>query len=122
VLSSGTPLTVTNQAWGVTATYVLTGESTSERGVKPSRPFDPAAGTWGAVQVAARYAELTLDGRLFDSEIVSATASRKTQQMTFDTNWYLNNYVKFYGTFEHLDFSGTRVAENLIIFRAQLAF
>ena len=42
--------------------------------------------------------------------------------MTFDTNWYLNNYVKFYGTFEHLDFSGTRVAENLIIFRAQLAF
>ena len=122
VLSSGTPLTVTNQAWGVTASYVLTGESTSERGVRPSRPFDPAAGTWGAVQVAARYAELTLDGLLFDSGIVSTTASRKTQQMTFDTNWYLNNYVKFYGTFEHLDFSGTRVAENLIIFRAQLAF
>ncbi len=122
VLSSGTPLTVTNQAWGVTATYVLTGESTSERGVKPSRPFDPAAGTWGAVQVAARYAELTLDGLLFDSGIGSTTASRTTQQMTFDTNWYLNNYVKFYGTFEHLDFSGTRVAENLIIFRAQLAF
>ena len=47
VLSSGTPLTVTNQAWGVTATYVLTGESTSERGVKPRRPFDPAAGTCG---------------------------------------------------------------------------
>jgi len=122
VLSSGTPLTVTNQAWGVTATFVLTGESTSERGVRPTRPFDPAAGTWGAVQIAARYAELTLDGRLFDSGIASATASRKTQQMTFDTNWYLNNYVKFYGTFERFDFSGTRDSENLILFRAQLAF
>ena len=122
LLSSGTPLTVTNQAWGVTATYVLTGESTSERGVRPKRPFDPAAGTWGAVQIAARYAELTLDRRLFDSGIASATASRKTQQMTFDTNWYLNNYVKFYGTFERFDFSETRASENLIIFRAQLAF
>jgi len=122
ILSSGTPFTVTNQAWGVTATYVLTGESTSERGVKPRRPFDPAAGTWGAVQVAARYAELTLDGQLFDTGIAGATASRKTQQMTFDTNWYLNNYVKFYGTFERFDFSGTRASENLILFRAQLAF
>ena len=42
--------------------------------------------------------------------------------MTFDTNWYLNNYVKFYGTFERFEFSGTRASENLILFRAQLAF
>ena len=106
----------------MTASYVLTGEATSERGVRPDKPFDPAAGTWGAVQVAARYAELTLDGDLFDVGIAAAGASRKTQQMTFDTNWYLNNYVKIYGTYERLTFSGPRANENLILFRAQLAF
>ncbi len=72
ILTSGVPRTVTNQAWGVTASYVLTGEATSERGVRPKKPFDPAAGTWGAVQVAARYAELRLDGELFASGIAAA--------------------------------------------------
>ena len=80
IVTSGVPRKVTNQAWGVTASYVLTGEATSERGVRPDRPFDPAAGTWGAVQVAARYAELTLDRDLFASGIAPAGASRKAQQ------------------------------------------
>ena len=73
IVTSGVPRTVTNQAWGVTATYVLTGEATSDRGVRPKAPFDPAAGTWGAVQVAARYAELTLDGDLFALDIAGPT-------------------------------------------------
>ena len=106
----------------MTASYVLTGESTSERGVRPKTPFDPAAGTWGALQVAARYAELALDDELFASGSPPANASRKTQQLTFAANWYLNNYVKIYGTYERFAFSGPRANENLIIFRSQLAF
>lgn len=122
ILTGGVPRTVTNQAWGVTASYVLTGEATSERGVRPKAPFDPAAGTWGAVQVAARYAEITLDGKLFESGIAPATASRKAQQMALAANWFLNNYVKIYATYERFTFSGPRANENLILFRAQLAF
>ena len=122
ILASGVPRTVTNQAWGVTASYVLTGEATSERGVRPNRPFDPAAGTWGALQVAARYAELSLDGELFSTGIADVSASRKTQQLTVATNWFLNNYVKIYATYERFSFSGPRVNENLILFRSQLAF
>ncbi len=122
IVTSGVARTVTNQAWGVTASYVLTGEATSDRGVRPKRPFDPGAGTWGAVQVAARYAELTLDGDLFASGIASDNASRTTQQMTVNTNWFLNNYVKIYATYERFTFSGTRADENLIVFRTQLAF
>ncbi len=121
IVTSGIPRTVTNQAWGVTASYVLTGEATSDRGVRPKRPFDPAAGAWGAVQVAARYAELRLDRDLFASETAD-TASRTTQQMTFDTNWFLNNYVKIYATYERFTFSGPLAHENLILFRSQLAF
>jgi phosphate-selective porin OprO/OprP len=123
IATSGVHRTVTNQAWGITASYVLTGEPTSDRGVRPKRPFDPGAGTWGAVQVAARYAELTLDEDLFTSGIVAATASRKAQQMTFNTNWFLNNYVKIYATYERFTFTGgARADENLILFRMQLAF
>jgi phosphate-selective porin OprO/OprP len=122
ILTAGVPRTVTNQAWGVTASYVLTGEAASDRGVRPNAPFDPSAGTWGAVQVAARYAEITLDDDLFTSGIAAATASQKAQQMTLATNWFLNNYVKIYATYERFTFSGLRANENLILFRAQLAF
>jgi Phosphate-selective porin O and P len=122
ILTAGVPRTVTNEAWGVTASYVLTGEATSDRGVRPKAPFNPSAGTWGAVQVAARYAQITLDEDLFASGIATPTASQKAQQMTFDTNWFLNNYVKFYATYERFMFSGLRANENLILFRAQLAF
>jgi phosphate-selective porin OprO/OprP len=122
IVTSGVPRTVTNQAWGVTATYVLTGEATSDRGVRPQAPFDPVAGTWGAVQVAARYAELTLDEDLFASGIAAPAASRKAQQLTLAANWFLNNYVKIYATYERFSFSGLRANENLILFRSQLAF
>ena len=103
IVTSGVPRTVTNQAWGVTASYVLTGEATSERGVRPKAPFDPVAGAWGALQVAARYAELTLDSDLFTGGVAAANASRKAQQMTLAANWFLNNYVKIYATYERFD-------------------
>ena len=123
IVTSGVHRTVTNQAWGVTASYVLTGDATSDRGVRPKRPFDPGAGTWGAVQVAARYAELMLDEDLFTSGIAAASASRKARQMTFNTSWFLNNYVKMYATYERFTFTGgARADENLILFRTQLAF
>jgi phosphate-selective porin OprO and OprP len=122
IVTDGVPRTITSQAWGVTASYVLTGEATSDRGVRPKAPFDPAAGTWGAVQLAARYAELTLDEELFTSGIAAASASRTAQQLTLAANWFLNNYVKIYATYERFSFSGTRANENLILFRSQLAF
>ena len=42
--------------------------------------------------------------------------------MTLATNWFLNNYVKIYATYERFTFSGLRANENLILFRTQLAF
>ena len=65
VARGGVPATIANQAWNVTASYVLTGEATSDRGVRPRAPFDPAAGHWGALQVSARLAELRVDDDVF---------------------------------------------------------
>ena len=59
----------------------------------------------------------------FASGIAAATASRKAQQLTFATNWFLNNYVKIYATYERFSVLGrARANENLILFRTQLAF
>ncbi len=113
---------ITNHAWQVTASYVLTGEATSDRGVKPKATFDPAKGTWGAVQIAARYGELTFDDRIFAAGLATTDASRTLRQTALGVDWFLTNYVKIYATYERLGFDGPRESQNLIIFRSQLAF
>jgi len=123
VIKGGLITSVANQAWGVTASYVLTGEPTSDRGVRPRSPFDPARGQWGALQAAARYAELTVDDIVFAAGLVAPDASRKAKQLTLGTNWFLNNVIKIYGTYERFTFDGSvRPDGNVIIFRTQLAF
>jgi phosphate-selective porin OprO and OprP len=114
--------TAANQAWDVTASYMLTSDTTSERGVRPHAPFDPAAGQWGALQALIRYGELTVDDDVFALGLAAANASRTARQLTLGANWYLNNFVKVYGTYERYAFDGGRATENSILFRTQLAF
>jgi phosphate-selective porin OprO/OprP len=123
VTRSGFTTSAANQAWNVTASYVLTGDATSERGVRPHAPFDPAAGQWGALQAAVRYGELTVDDDVFAAGLAAANASHRARQLTFGANWFLNNYAKIYATFERFTFDGgNRPAEHSILFRAQFAF
>ena len=117
---------VTNRAWEATASYVLTGEAASDRGVRPRNNFDPAAGHWGALQLLARYTELTVDRDVFTAALAAPGASRTAQSWTVAANWYPNPAIKWYATFERTVFDGRadgpRSAENVVLFRAQLAF
>jgi phosphate-selective porin OprO/OprP len=123
VLRNPTTTEIANQAWNLTATYVVTGEATSDRGVRPREPFDPAAGHWGALQAVARYGELTVDDDVFAAGLAAPNASRRARQLTLGANWYMHNYVKVYATYERFTFDGgARHAENSIVFRTQLAF
>ena len=63
---------ITNTAWEVTAFVVATGEHPSDRGVTPRRRFDPEQGTWGALQLAARYGSLAVDPRAFSRGLAAA--------------------------------------------------
>lgn len=122
VVHSGVSRHLANTAWSFTVTYVVTGEPTSERAVTPRSPFDPAAGNWGAVQVAARFGEISIDRDTVAFGLAAAGASREARQLTFGINWYLNNFVRVYGTYERFTFGRhLRPDENSIIFRAQLA-
>jgi phosphate-selective porin OprO/OprP len=111
-----------NHAWNVTASYMLTGEVATERTVRPTRPFDPAAGQWGALQLTARYGELRFDEKIFELGLAAPDASTYARQFTVGMNWLLNAYVKAYGTYERYTFGGGRPAEDSIYFRMQLAF
>jgi phosphate-selective porin OprO/OprP len=123
LLRSGVHTTVTNNAWGITGSYVLTGEPTSDRGVRPRTPFDPAAGHWGAFQIAARYAQLLLDEDAITAGLVAATANTDARQWSIGANWYPTSFVKAYATFERITLrGGDATDENTIIFRMQLSF
>ena len=118
---------VTNHAWEVTGSYVLTGEAASDRNVRPRENFDPAEGHWGALQILGRYTELYIDHDVFDSGLAAVGASRNARSFTVAANWYPNTAVKYYFTFERTVFEtpagGTdRATENVILLRAQLGF
>jgi phosphate-selective porin OprO/OprP len=95
---------ITNTAWEVTAFVVATGEHATDRGVTPRRRFDPGQGTWGALQLAARYGSLTVDPR---------------------ATWFTSAYVKYVLSYERTVFDdnpdGPRKPEHAIIFRLQFA-
>ena len=116
---------VTNDAWEVTAAYVLTGEPASDRGIRPKRTFDPQAGIWGALQVVARYSELHIDPLAFSRGLAAPTASANAKSWAVGANWYPATPIKYYVMYERTSFNGGNAArpdENAVIFRAQLAF
>jgi phosphate-selective porin OprO/OprP len=117
---------VANHAWETTASYVLTGEAASERGVRPRNNFDPAAHHWGAVQLIARYAVLTVDDEAFAAGLAGAGASQEAHSWGIGANWYPNPWIKWYASVERTTFdtpvAPVRAAEDIIFIRGQVAF
>lgn len=131
-----------NQGWSVVASYLLTGEEASFKGVKPARNFDPANGGWGAWEVKARAGSLTVDKNAFyDSAGVLggtdsfAQATRSVQgadNWGVGVNWYPNNNLRVSLDYENTAFDwgggGTslnpqdRDAERVLLGRVQVSF
>ena len=115
---------IANEGWEITGSFLLTGEAASDRGVRPRHVFDPATGNWGALQLAARYSQLRVDPLAFTNGLAAANASRTASAFTIAANWYPTAFLKYYATFERTSFDGgaSRPTENVILFRAQVAF
>lgn len=116
-----------NTAWQVAASYVLTGDDTSYKGVKPKRPFGPGSDAWGALELAARYSELHVDQDAFPIFADPKKAAREAKAWAVGLNWYLNSNVKFAVDYEHTDFDGgsakgDREDEKVVLSRLQIAF
>jgi phosphate-selective porin OprO/OprP len=125
VSKSGVTAGIVNQAWDVSGSVVLTGEAATNNVIHPKRPFDPASGAWGAVELVARYATLTVDADAFTLGFAADNAVRDAHQGSVGVNWYPISVVKFYLNYERTSFEGgaaARPVEHTLLFRTQLAF
>jgi phosphate-selective porin OprO and OprP len=119
---------IAHDAWQVAGSIVLTGEPATDAGagVRPRANFDFGNGNFGAIQVAARYHTLRVDGRAFSLNLVPAGSSRKAESWTAGLNWYLTPNFKYVFNFERTvldgDPEGSRKVENALLFRTQVNF
>jgi phosphate-selective porin OprO/OprP len=119
---------VTNSAWQVATSFVLTGENASYKGVVPNQPFNPFTGTWGAFEIAFRYAQLDVDDDAFDKGFADPKrAAEKAQEFTVGANWYLNSNIKLALNYDRTWYedgegTGDLDTENLFLTRVQLVF
>lgn len=116
-----------NTAWTVSASYVLTGEENSFKGITPKKPFSLSNGGWGAFEVAARVQQLNVDDRVFPLYANPATSATKATTWGVGLNWYLNKNFKVNLDYENTEFKGGTSAllsrgEQVILTRAQVSF
>jgi phosphate-selective porin OprO/OprP len=128
VSRAGAPtVKLTHSAWQTTASYFLTGEKNSWKSAAPKKPFDPKAGTFGAVELAVRYSELAIDDATFPLFASPATTPSRAREWGVGLNWYLARAIKVVVDYEHATFTGgtatgNREAENYLVTRVQHSF
>ena len=130
VLNKSITRRVRNEAWQVAASVMLTGEKNGYSGIRPRNSFEPARGFrhFGAVELAARFSQVRIDGDAFPLFANPKTAAQRAEEQVIGVNWYLNRYVKLITDYEHTTFrmalsSVTPLhAENVLMSRIQLAF
>ena len=120
---------LSSQAWQATASYVLTGEDASYRGVvKPSQPFSPGTGGWGAFEIAGRYGALEIDDDAFPLFADPSVAAGKAASWTLGLNWYLNSNLKLVVNYLQTRLEGGAAAgadredEKAVFTRLQVVF
>ena len=122
--------TVSNDGLFVQATYVLTGEKASFRGVVPRKEFDPSKRQWGAFEIAARYSRIDFDSAAFRRGFANPASSvGDADEFTFGLNWYLNRAVKIQLNYVRTNFdraltfgNSTTDHEDVFLSRFQVAF
>jgi phosphate-selective porin OprO/OprP len=114
-------------AWQTTGSFFLTGEKNSFKSATPKKAFDPKAGTFGALELAARYSELSIDDAAFPAFANPASTPSKAKAWAVGVNWYLARAIKVVVDYEHTTFTGgttagDREAENFVVTCVQHSF
>ncbi len=123
-----------NEGFQLAAGYVLTGEDSSYNGVVPANNFNWSAGTWGAFELVARFANLKIDDDAFPTFASPASNADEATSFGLGLNWYLSKTVRFSAHYYQTDFGFNRAApavptapvlrqdEKALITRFQLSF
>lgn len=119
-----------NTAWQATATFVLTDDRPTFKGVVPRRPFDPKAHAWGAFELVARAGSLEVDEKAFTAPAFAnpASSASAAREWGAGLNWYLNRNVKLVLDYARTRFTAGAAAgadredEKVILQRLEIAF
>lgn len=128
--------TLKHDAWQIAASYLLTGEEASFKGVKPRQAFGKDG--WGAWELALRFAGINLDDKVYNYNGTLAVfadprySAKSARSYTAGVNWYLNPEVKLVLDYENTRFIGggggttavplNRDDEQAVLARFQVAF
>ncbi|RAK59248.1 porin [Phenylobacterium hankyongense] len=125
--------------WYVQGVWVLTGENRPYNPAegrfdapKQNYNFNPAAGAWGAFELAARYSDLDLNynaGSAGTAAAPDAIRGGEQKISSVGLNWYLNPDIRFMFDYLHVDVNrfnaaGVQVGQsyNALALRSQLTF
>jgi phosphate-selective porin OprO/OprP len=125
--------TIDNKAYQAQATLALFGADASYDFVHVRTPFNPAAGDFGALELAARAGHIAFDPKAFPTYASATGSVRGATEFTGGLNWYLSDNGKLVINWDHTEFQGGakttpelsvghREAENLILLRAQVVY
>lgn len=112
---SGKTAKLKNDAWQIAASWLITGEDASFKGVKPKQAFDADAGTWGAWELVARYQENNIDDTAFVGSTFAdiAKSAKSASSWALGVNWYLNQNVKLATNYEQTSYEGGAAGSTL---------
>lgn len=116
---------VGTRAWQASASWVVTGGKASYSGVVTREPLNFEAGTWGELEVAARYESLAVDAVAFDAGLASASSVRAMDGFLVGVCWYPNRWLRVLLDFVHTRYTTVlqpRPAESALLSRVQLTF
>ncbi len=130
ITNKGKTRYISNTAWDLAGSFLVTGEKNSYSGIRPKRSFEPNKGfrNLGAWELVARYSQLRIDPSAFPLFANPKTQPKQGDEFGLGVNLYLNRYVKLMSAYEHTSFtmaSGKATplhSENVIMSRIQLAF
>jgi phosphate-selective porin OprO/OprP len=129
VVKGASNATLTHKAWQALASYVFGGKNAFE-GVTVVEPFEPSkgAGTWGALELAARYSALLVDEDSFPTYANASRSAAKARAWGAVANWHWSRNIKLSVSFEQTHYeggaasNGDRKTENVLFQRVQAAF
>jgi phosphate-selective porin OprO/OprP len=119
---------VRHRAWQAVLSVFLTGEEASFGTVTPKNQLDPEHGKFGAIELAARIGQLSIDDTVFDLGFADRNrAAKKATELGFGVNWHLARNFKLMANYERTKFEGgarggDRPTETVILTRLQAAY
>ena len=121
---------VSNNAWQIALSWVLTGEDATFRGVIPSRNFNLKQGAWGSLELVGRVSKLSVDSDAFIGGSTARLANPSSQAAKatdygIGLGWDLNRQFRIMLDYDQTTFQGgapngaDRPDEKVLITRFQ---